>query len=267
MAYALRDYLQMLVRLRERGYCLARVRDYFCPPSPHRAATIYLKHDVDRWPARAVQMAHAEAAIAAPATYYFRCDSCGQFPSAAIRSVLELGHEIGFHYECLSRERGVVAAALARFGRELSSLRAIGPVATIAAHGAPLSAVSNMDFARGLNLKRLALLGDAILGVDFRSVLYITDSGGVYGSRSNRRDWSPGLNLREPTPPRALAEQLDPLRQPLAMISSHPERWPQSRLGVIQATTGDAIVNGLKRWAEWRDARRATFRTCEPLPG
>lgn len=251
MAFPLRDYIEMLRMLRKRGYAPAAVRDYF--DTPPATTGVYLKHDVDRLVSRAVAMAEAEAADGIHATYYFRCDRSGRFPDAAIRHVAELGHEVGFHYECLSRERGDLKAAKRRFERELTVLREIAPVCTIAAHGAPLSGVSNMQFAKDLDLGRLSLLGDAVLNVDFERVLYVTDSGGVYGSPSNRRDWSQGRNWREPTPPLQLATKLDPTDAPLVMINSHPERWPADRIGVLQATLSDVVANGLKRLAAWRD--------------
>ena len=79
--------------------------------------------------------------------------------TAAVRSS---GHNIGYHYETLSRCNGDREAALIRFEGELASLRSLAPVTTACMHGAPLSPHDNADLLRGGLWRRFDLLGDPI---------------------------------------------------------------------------------------------------------
>ncbi len=246
MAYRLQEYADLLTALRAAGYRLAPVIDYFAGPRP---ASVHLRHDVDRMVARAVAMARGEHALQVRATYYFRCGARGEFPRAAIESVRSLGHEIGFHYECLVRERGDLQRAAQRFERELAALRKLADVQTIAAHGSPLSSHSNMRSADGLDLVRLGLRGDASVHLDFQRVLYITDTGGAFGSPHNRRDRVRGRNWVGPTSPGALGERLAAQREDFVLLSTHPERWPASAAGLVQAQLTDLLANLAKRLA------------------
>lgn len=243
MAHTLNDYLALLDDLAAAGYQFRPIRDYFA--ARVKPPFVYLRHDVDRSPGRAVTMAKAEAARGIQATYYFRCTRTGLFPQDAMQAMADLGHEVGFHYESLSRARGDTGAALALFERELASARAIAPIETIAPHGAPLSAVSNMDFTAGLGAARSGLLGDAT-DIDFREILYVTDTGGGFGSRYNLRDRPNGRSLDRPTPPRRLARDLIHASEARVVLSCHPERWPESYIGLLQASARDLVTNAVK---------------------
>lgn len=244
MAHSLASYRSMLTDLATAGFRLCPVRTYFDGVVAARVA--YLRHDVDRLPRRAVAMAVVEAKLGVASTYYFRCDAQKRFPTAAIARVQGLGHEIGFHYESFSRTRGDASAALALFERELKSLRDLVPVATIAPHGAPLSASSNMEFADGIGLDRFNLIGDAT-AIDFSSILYVTDTGGTFGSQHNLRDRVDGRMLQGDTPPSRLLEHIRALGESRVVISCHPERWPASALGLAQARLQDLAVNAMKK--------------------
>ena len=246
MAYALARYRGLLEALLASGYALGPVESWFEGATPPR---VFLRHDVDRLPARACAMAECERELGARATYYFRCDRRGAFPADAVRRVAELGHEVGFHYETVARAGGDADRALAAFERELAALRALGVgVRTVAAHGSPLSAHANQGLADRRALERLGLLGEPGEHMDFTRVLYVTDTGGVYGSPHNLRDRVAGRNWTEPTPPDELGRRLDPAREPLVLLSSHPERWPSGAAAVLVQRGVDGLANALKQW-------------------
>ncbi len=246
MAYPLGDYVALLSGLRDKGYALGPVVQYF---EGVEAPFVFLRHDVDRLPARAAAAAEAEHALGLKATYYFRCDARQRFPEAVIRKVAALGHEIGFHYETAVRVGGDTNALAELFGIELAALRRIAEVKTIAAHGSPLSRHSNMDSAPLLNYRALGIVGDPREDFDFSRVMYITDTGGVFGSPHNRRDKVDGRQWATPTPPRALIDRLDPAREPLVLLSTHPERWAAGAFGTLGASALDAGINLAKRFA------------------
>ncbi|MGI6460501.1 MAG: hypothetical protein ACOX5J_10485 [Candidatus Hydrogenedentales bacterium] len=244
MAFPLAQYRALLANLLERSYSLLPVRAYF---EEYSKPTVFLRHDVDRFPGRAVRMARMERELDVRATYYFRSSAGGQFPEAAIRKVAALGHEIGYHYEVVTRHGADSAEALEAFARDVSALRELADVKTVAAHGSPLSGTSNIGYAQGLDRAALGLLGEPQTDFDFSRVIYITDTGGIFGSPHNRRDWSPGKNLREPMTPEALARWLHPEREPLVLLTTHPERWPESRAAANVHAVLDWGVNVMKR--------------------
>jgi hypothetical protein len=240
LAYRLSVYADLLHALREKGYRLGPTSAYFEGAAP---PFIFLRHDVRCLAARAVHMAAAERDLGVKATYYFRCNGRMRFPEECVRFVADLGQEIGFQYETVDRLPGRGDQVPDRFRQELAALRAIADVRTVTARGTPLSQLPTVRFAKPLDLGELGLLGDPAADIDFSKVLYITDTGGDYGSRANRRDWSGGKNLREPTSPPELARALDPRREPLVVLNSHPHRWPIGFVGFMGVRAADFFVN------------------------
>ena len=245
MAFPLSDYMDMLRALRGLGYDAGPVKQYWGEyPEPF----IFLRHDVDRFSGRAVRMAQAESKAGFLSTYYFRCRPGGVFPEKAVREIAVMGHEIGYHYDVMTQAKGNTEHARILFREELARLRELAEVATVAAHGSPLSRFSNMRFSEGLDLESLGLLGEPQVHMDFSRVFYVTDTGGIFGSPHNRRDWSNGKNLRNPTSPNDLPGVLQPRTEPLVLITTHPERWPEGNAAVALHSIFDWLVNGLKTW-------------------
>lgn len=244
MAFRLREYVELLTALRDRGYGLGPCRTWFARPSP---PFVFLKHDVDRLCFRAVRMALAERELGVASTYYFRCDRAGRFADRAIGQVRDLGHEIGFHYECIAQTGGDREAASILFESQLARLRELAEIRTIAAHGSPMSRHSNMGYGGEVELDRLGLLGEPGLDFDFTRVLYATDTGGVFGSPINLRDRVEGRNLTRPLRASELAGALDPRHEPMVLLNCHPERWAVSGLGWIQAACLDRTTNLAKQ--------------------
>lgn len=255
MAHPLHAYLALLDDLRAAGFRCHPISDYFTAQRAGQGTATaaddgntpraYLRHDVDRLPARAIAMAEAEADRGIHSTYYFRCDRGMRFPEAAMRRIADLGHETGFHYECLSRTRGDHAAAIARFAKELTACRAIVPVTTVSPHGAPLAASSNMDFTASIDPKSLDMLGDAT-EIDYADMLYVTDTGGSFGSPHNLRDRPTGRCLTQVVPPARLAAWTAEQGIVRLTLSCHPERWPAGNLGLAQAWLTDGAGNAAK---------------------
>ncbi len=210
---------------------------------------VVLRHDVDRRPARAVQMARLEAAWGVRASYYFRCDRHGRFPESAIRQIGLLGHEVGYHYECLSRCNGAREAALAQFRHHIEAFRRISPCTSVAMHGAPLSRHRNQDLLVGKDLATYGLVADAVLTFDHLRLAYLTDTGGKWqaSAASNMRDRVGRHAGQHPSPgDDAFASWLSGFPHPV-YISTHPERWPRSRAGFVEAMLRDVLANQAKR--------------------
>lgn len=224
MAFQLKEYIELIKELKLVGYEFLPVKHYFMGNLP--VPVIFLKHDVDRFPWRALTMAKAENDLGIKSTYYFRYP----FP-AQIREFPKLGHEIGLHYE-----KGHDVKREVRFLRYLADVQTVTPH-----HG------------NGVSLDGIKV-HDPMREIDFSRCLYITDTGGIFGSHANLRDWAPINNLRTPTSPWVLGGWLGsfikyPIKnRDMVLLSCHPERWPENKLGFIQAELMDRMVNCAKHY-------------------
>lgn len=98
-AFVRGDYESLLTELLDRGYSAVSI-DEIQREEPH----IFLRHDVDLCPERALQIARREAALGVRSTYYFLVStSLYSIATAENRRVLHeimaLGHEIGLHFD------------------------------------------------------------------------------------------------------------------------------------------------------------------------
>ncbi len=211
---------------------------------------LILRHDVDRRVEKSLALAKREHRRSIRASYYFRRHG-ERSPSAAIRRIAGLGHEVGFHYESLSRAKGDRVEALRQFERDLAAMRALAPVRTACMHGAPLSRWNNGDLLRGLDLAAFGLLGDAFLSFEGRPILYLTDTGGRWGvgGGANLRDRIEGSASAGRTPPRRTAEVAALIESypGTLYLSVHPERWADGPVDLAYCTLVDALAANAKR--------------------
>jgi len=219
------------------------------PRSPTRFCLI--RHDVDRRPDRALRMARLEAERGIHASYYFR-SKAGSFAPPVIRSIAQLGHEIGYHYECLSDCGGDLAGAYRDFTGHLQRLRECAEVSTVSMHGRPLSRYDNRDLFRDPEyhdrlIHRLGVLGEIYLDIDYRDICYISDTGrNWYSSRANIRDQVESDIVREFSNGDDLLAYLRGSPHPRMVFQIHPERWTDTALEWSMQTLKDGAVNGIK---------------------
>ncbi|MGM0573382.1 MAG: hypothetical protein ACQESL_06430, partial [Bacteroidota bacterium] len=133
--YTLKAYQQYIRAIQKRIGLFVRFDRYFILRDKP-ASFCLLRHDVDRKPRQALDMAKLEHQMGVQATYYFRMKRCS-FNENIIKQIASLGHEIGYHYEDLSDTNGNMKQAIRRFEQHLSRLRTIAAVKTCAMHGNP----------------------------------------------------------------------------------------------------------------------------------
>ena len=246
MDFTLKAYAGILKAGLEAGYAMHPVSDWHDLPQEKRRGII-LRHDVDRRPQNALDMARAEHALGVRSTYYFRILPCAFVPDI-IKSVSGLGHEIGYHYEDWYLANRDPKKAIALFEEHLAKIRQHAPVRSIAMHGSPLSRENNMtswqhhDFTRhGVN--------DAVLSIDYAGYVFFTDSGRTFGkSAANLRDY---LGDAGAVPDVRSSQQLAAwlARRPAerVQISVHPERWNEPGWGWMRQWGTDIAANVAKR--------------------
>ena len=151
-----------------------------------------VRHDVDRLPKRALSMAIIENSMGVKTTYYFR-NKTYSFDKNIIREIMELGHEVGYHYENLSDTKGDIEKGMEDFKKTLSEFRKTTNVKTVSMHGSPLSKYDNRDLWTHENYlllkNQLGILGEVYIDIDYSDVAYISDTGRNWESlKFNKRD-------------------------------------------------------------------------------
>ena len=252
MLFTYRAYRRLLDIIAESGYAVYGVeqiliarRDGTLPEGKYVA----IRHDVDYFPGRALNVATIEAERKIATTYYIRRRFFDADPHLA-RKIAALGHQIGYHYEEVDVHQKAPNLQIARdavgfFIGSLLDIDKLGfPIKTVCAHGNPLTDVDNRQVVHMLRdetyLDRLAftydreeikakvserLVGDAsidITGEDFD--LYIPDTG-RFNPRYNLKD-------RIDNCPITGLSNLDDFGRLLAdgrlrrvYMNMHPDRW------------------------------------------
>ena len=210
-----------------------------------------VRHDVDRKPKSALDMARLEKDLGIKSTYYFRIKDCS-FNPIIIEEISNLGHEIGYHYECLSDSDGNYSLAFELFKNGLNKIRKIAPVSTISMHGRPFSKFDNRNLWKKNSyyeiLKNdLNIEGEIYLEIDYKHIGYINDTGRNW--KENKNNLRDKVNSEISTSFSSRKELVNYLRsnQKLKIVFQiHPERWSTSAFHWYNQLILDNSINLLK---------------------
>jgi hypothetical protein len=245
-SWTLDNYRNICETALAAGYQPQSIADHIRSPQDN---VVILRHDVDRFPENALGIAKLEHQLGVRSTYYFRMVR-GVFSPRIIRQIQALGHEIGYHYETLSKCNGNRQRAIEAFTQELSRLRTVAEVTTTSAHGSPLSRWDNRTLWSDLDSSALCLTGDAYSAIDYSTVVYFTDTGRRWDAdRTNLRDRPPGAATGT-----CAVHETDDLVKFLASqaaaricIQTHPERWSATHLQLIRSAAFDISTSTAKK--------------------
>ncbi|MCX6278621.1 MAG: hypothetical protein NT004_11040 [Bacteroidetes bacterium] len=177
-------YLKLIRQISATGYQFQTFEEFLLKPE-HRV--VILRHDCDIWPGNDLKMAGIEHDLNIKASYFFRIPHT--FKINIIEKIRDLGHEIGYHYENLADTNGDYVKAIESFRKNLSILREIYPVKTVAMHGRPLSIFDSRLLWKKYKLEDFGLIGEPYLNVDYSKVCYLTDTGSRWdGNNVSIRD-------------------------------------------------------------------------------
>lgn len=174
MDFTIATYRELIKAFLDGGFTIIPVRSFL--ESEPQGKVIALRHDVDEQPQNALKMAEAENELGVKATYYFRRVPKSDHPDV-IRKIASLGHEIGYHYEDLSKADGDIGKAIESFAANLEYFRQYYPIKTVCMHGSSSSKYDNKEIWSQVELKDYGLIGEPYLSFDFDKVYYLTDTG------------------------------------------------------------------------------------------
>ena len=274
--FTLHIYHQLLATLLQNGYQFLTFEQYLttqsplsnsqspiahnpspiahCPSPIAHSKYIILRHDVDLRAANSLATARIEHELGIQATYYFRVVPQSNQPDI-IRAIVDLGHEIGYHYEDMALCHGEHIQAYAHFQQQLAYFRQYYPVRTICMHGAPTSQWDGKELWRYYDYRDLGILGEPYFDIDFSQMFYLTDTGRSWdGYKVSVRDKIPvhqdqwnaqGLVYhRTQDIIRAVEQGSLPAR---VMITTHPQRWTDRPLAWLKELLVQNAKNIIKR--------------------
>lgn len=176
----------MLLAFQRANYCFQTFEEFITYPSEGKV--VVLRHDVDELAGNALKMARLEHELGIRATYFFRIVKQSNVPEV-IRSIVTLGHEIGYHYEDLAMADGDEVQAIESFEKNLAYFRQYYPVRSVCMHGSSTSKFDNRQLWQHYQLADFGLTGEPYLSVDFDKVYYLTDTGYAWdGGKFATRD-------------------------------------------------------------------------------
>ncbi|RZB29722.1 MAG: hypothetical protein SRB1_02002 [Desulfobacteraceae bacterium Eth-SRB1] len=294
--FILKQYKILVKMFQQQGYFFVTFKNYMlgAPDGLHsmRHPLVILRHDVDRKPENALVIAKIEKEVGIRASYYFRIVK-ESYDEDVIRQIVEMGHEIGYHYENLSLCRGNYELSIMNFELDLEKFRKLYPVKTICMHGSPLSKWDNRDLWKRYDYRDYGIIAEPYFDLDFDEVFYLTDTGRrwdgdsvsvrdkVGGQRRKQGDASflPGMNrmgFLAGTDGRKKKEFKD-LRfrytweiieaaergvlPDKVMINTHPQRWTDNSLEWMKELVWQNIKNLAKKFIVSRKGAKALRRT------
>ena len=166
-----------------------------------------------------------------------------------IKEIASLGHEIGYHYECLTTCRGDMVKGIQDFKNNLITLRELAPVSTICMHGSPMSKFDSKDLWKGNNYRDYKIIGEPYFDVDFNDVYYLTDTGRKWdGDKVSVRD---RVNSSFELTFRTTQEIIEAANQGelpnKIMFTFHPQRWNNNLFMWTKELIFQRVKNIIKR--------------------
>ena len=240
---------QELCQVILKNYKIFTVFDYLTQKPDGNIAVV--RHDIDRKIMNSLYMAQREHAMGIHSSYYFRYPYT--FKPDIIKKIRDLGHEIGYHYEVLSKAKGDYKKAITLFQSELQAFRKICPIDTICMHGSPLSKYNNRDLWNVYDYQSYGISGEAFLSFEQKNtdIHYLTDTGRTWSGKHTLRDV---IKTESAEVDPVSLESTDDLMQWLGQgtrkklyLTVHPERWSSNVGEWLVWSFLDFGMNGGKR--------------------
>ena len=226
--FTVEKYIELLESLNTDNYEFQSFQQFLQLPAEK---AIILRHDVDLLPYNSLRFAQIQAEKNVKATYYFRAVP-QSWNESVIKQIHELGHEIGYHYECLTTTKGDVEKGIADFEKNLENLRKLAPVSTICMHGSPMSKHDSKDLWKHYDYRDYGIIGEPYFDVDFKKVFYLTDTGrkwdGDKVSVRDRVDSGFDLSFHKTDEITDAAKNNELPYQ--VMFTFHPQRWTDNKM-------------------------------------
>ena len=245
MDFTLKKYFTLLLKLHKRYNAFLPFNEFIksslqsvLPLQANYPSTILLRHDVDLLPQNALKMAQLEESLGIKGTYYFRIVP-ESYNEKIMKSIADLGHEIGYHYEDIDltiklydlrikndndKER-LIDLAYQNFCQNLAKMREVAEIRTICMHGSPRAKYDNKIIWKKYDYKTLGIVGEPYFDIDFNEFAYFTDTGRRWnGNNVSIRDKVKSRYNFNFKSTQEIIGNIDKLPSKI-MFTIHPQRW------------------------------------------
>jgi hypothetical protein len=210
--FTFNKYKEILEAISKSDYRVLGIRDFLLLEKKPTKVLI-LRHDVDVNSFEQIKYAKLEKEYGISTTYYFRYTK-EIFNIPVINEIHSLGHEIGYHYEVLTKARGDLTKSIQLFKEELHHYQKEWNTVTVCPHGGAyvenvngysiknllslifmffkkkeiFSRWKNYDIWTNSSIHDFGLIGDAYQSIDFSNILYLSDTGRSWDNKYKRID-------------------------------------------------------------------------------
>ena len=246
MDFTFKEYIRLLDSLISQNYTFQTFNDFLRNPSPK---AIILRHDVDLLPEHSLRFAKIQHERNIKGVYYFRAVP-ESWRENIIKEIVSLGHEVGYHYECLTTANGDFGKGIADFEKNLSALRKLVPVTTICMHGSPMSKYDSKDLWKKYDYRTYGIIGEPYFDLDFNTILYLTDTGRMWdGDKMSVRDKvNSAIKLKFHSTGQIIEASNKGKMPDKIMLTFHPQRWNDNILAWFKELCLQNAKNVIKRF-------------------
>lgn len=246
MDFTFSTYKLLLDALLSQNYSFQSFKDFLISPIDK---SIVLRHDVDLLPQNSLNFAKIQHSQGIIGVYYFRAVP-ESWDEIVIKEINNLGHEIGYHYECLTTTNGNLELGIKDFEKNLNALRKLAPVTTICMHGSPMSKYDSKDLWKKHNYKDFGIIGEPYFDVDFKKVFYLTDTGRKWnGNKVSVRDRvNSGFDLSFQKTNEIIVAANNFTLPDQIMFTFHPQRWNDNKYLWTKELISQNIKNKIKKF-------------------
>lgn len=246
MDFFLDKITKLIQLLKEKNYEFVNTFEYTKNEKEYKQIVL-LRHDIDKNPEKALKIAYIENKLGIKGIYYFRVNS-SVFKPEIIKSISNLGHEIGYHYEDFTDAHGNHIKAIESFKNNLSKFREIIPINTICMDGRPLSKYNNLDLWKYYDYRDYGIEFEPYLDIDFTEVLYLTDTGRGWNliKYSVRDKVGNPFNYHNKSTYKLINDLENGLFPDKIMITIHPQRWHDNSVLWLRELLLQRIKNVVK---------------------
>jgi len=223
--FTYKAYRQLLQALKKAGYQSIKFEDYIKGQNLPEKLVI-LRHDVDRLPWNALDMARIEKEEGMVASYYYRVVP-EAYNEEVIKQVTALGNECGYHYEDMDLAKGDIDKAYQLYLTHLQNFRRFYPVCTVCMHGSPMSPWDNREVWTKYDVHAEGIIGEPFLDLDYSKIFYITDTGRSWNNKkvSVRDKVNTPFNFAFQSTFHFIDELIAGKLPSQIMFNTHPNRW------------------------------------------
>jgi len=245
MDFTVKKYIELIESLKTKAFQFQTFQEFIKSANTN---SIVLRHDVDLLPKNSLNFAKIQNQNKIRGVYYFRAVP-ESWDEKIIKEISELGHEIGYHYECLTTTNGNLEKGIKDFEKNLNNLRKLAPVSTICMHGSPMSKYDSKDLWKKYNYHDYGIIAEPYFNVNFQKVLYLTDTGRKWnGDKVSVRDKvNSGFALSFSSTDEIITAVGDNILPSQIMFTFHPQRWNDNKYLWTKELLIQSLKNQIKK--------------------